>query len=296
MVRAESNDRECQPPFASLTKQSSCLYMRIAQNYEQAGYKMIIVCPECGGKVSDKASACPHCGFDFAAQRALAQKRESEKVAERQRVLDAERQKEYDAQFTPNAIYLALPWPLKPLARPLVFSGRAPRIEFWSFMVLYVGVIVGAIVLFSPEGLLAQVLAGWMFYGGICAFSCMFRRSHDAGGEGPQAFMFVLAFVCLLIPIIGWLVFWVFLLGGLGLVQESESGSNEYGPNPFTFYNGESSICASATMVSETSRRLTQMTQIRCPYCGQIGETDVHIELHQRVKCPFCGQKFSYEG
>ena len=23
----------------------------------------LIVCPECGGKVSDKASACPHCGY-----------------------------------------------------------------------------------------------------------------------------------------------------------------------------------------------------------------------------------------
>ena len=23
---------------------------------------MLIICPECGGKVSDKASSCPHCG------------------------------------------------------------------------------------------------------------------------------------------------------------------------------------------------------------------------------------------
>ena len=257
---------------------------------------MIIVCSECGGKVSDKAAACPHCGFDFAAQRALAQKQQAEKAAERQRILDAERQKEYDEQFRPNAIYLSLPWPLKPLARPLVFNGRAPRIEFWSFLALYLGVIVVAIILFSLEGLLAQVLEGWIFYGLICSFSCLVRRGHDAGAEGVQGLMFIIAFVCLLIPVIGWIVFWAVFLNGLGLVQESEPGSNKYGPNPFTFYYRENSTHAATTSVSETNRRLTHITQIRCPYCGQIGASDVHIELHQGVKCPFCEQKFYYDG
>ncbi|HIN49966.1 MAG TPA: hypothetical protein EYM78_04510, partial [Gemmatimonadetes bacterium] len=36
-------------------------------------------CPECGGKVSSRAEACPHCGIDAAAAKAKAAQREVEK-------------------------------------------------------------------------------------------------------------------------------------------------------------------------------------------------------------------------
>lgn len=41
---------------------------------------MLIICPECSGTVSDKAFACPHCGFPLKSQRTFERKRKYKKL------------------------------------------------------------------------------------------------------------------------------------------------------------------------------------------------------------------------
>ena len=287
---------------------------------------MIITCPECNGNVSDKAASCPHCGFDFAALRETMLKQEKEEAAKRQKEFEAQQQKIYDAQFTPSTVYLKLPWPLKPLVRPFTLRGRAPRIEFWSFFSLYMVVFIGGLLCRMPEWLLCTFL----LYGALCLFTCWIRRCHDVGDENVNGVVLIIAFICLLIPIIGWICFATMFLTGLGLLQPSQPHSNKNGPNPFTFYENDSiafdstpknpkqvgtkkfyikkrsrsnvlkhnkATANSRTINSKSNEPVaTTTTQLVCPFCGQMCETEVKIELHQHVICPYCEKKFSYEG
>ncbi len=111
------------------------------------------------------------------------------------------------------------------LQKYAVFEGRARRAEFWFF------VLVNTIISFAL-GLLGVVIAGGdtdhpaLLIYNVYAFGVLLpylavavRRLHDTGRSGWWLFIG-------LIPIVGAVMLLIFY------VQDSDSGDNEYGPNP----------------------------------------------------------------
>ena len=104
------------------------------------------------------------------------------------------------------------------LRKYAVFSGRAPRLEFWLFTLINV---VVALVL----GILG-VLVAWIVYLEVLfalavlipSLAVTVRRLHDTGRSGWWYFV-------VLIPLIGLIVLIIFL------VQGSDQ-DNEHGPRP----------------------------------------------------------------
>jgi len=92
-------------------------------------------------------------------------------------------------------------------------SGRAPRSEFWWFQLAwYIVLVIASMINDSLAGLL-------MFALFIPSLAVSVRRMHDIGKSGFYMF-------AVMVPVIGpfVLLYW--------FVQDSESGSNAYGPNP----------------------------------------------------------------
>ena len=103
-------------------------------------------------------------------------------------------------------------WYLEVLKKYAVFSGRARRKEYWMFA-LSNGIIV--FVLSIIEGLadIAGVLSSlYSLAVLIPGIAVAVRRAHDTNHSGWW----------LLVPVAG-LIF---------LVQDSQAGENQYGPNP----------------------------------------------------------------
>ncbi|MCW8193407.1 DUF805 domain-containing protein [Proteobacteria bacterium 005FR1] len=104
-------------------------------------------------------------------------------------------------------------WYLEVLKKYAVFDGRAQRVEFWWFVLinLIIAVVLGWIseTLSSIYGL--AVL--------LPAIGVSIRRLHDTGRTG---WWLLLSFL----PVIGTIILIIFY------VQDSEEGTNEYGPNP----------------------------------------------------------------
>lgn len=104
------------------------------------------------------------------------------------------------------------------------FNGRTRRMAFWSFVLgnLIIAIILGIILgaLFSAGSLIASGISGlWSLAQILPGISIGMRRFHDLGKSG---WWLLLA----LIPIIGWIALLYFY------VQDSQPGSNAYGPNP----------------------------------------------------------------
>lgn len=104
-------------------------------------------------------------------------------------------------------------WYLEVLKKYAVFTGRSQRAEFWWFVLIH---------------LIIAVVLGWIWetlstiYGLavlLPAIGVAIRRLHDTGRTG---WWLLLSFI----PVIGTIVLIFFY------VQDSEEGSNEYGPNP----------------------------------------------------------------
>lgn len=98
------------------------------------------------------------------------------------------------------------------------FDGRARRSEYWYFVLFnfiiscaveFVGYLIGLDWLVSLYGI-------GVFLPGLAVG---IRRLHDIGKSG---FWILIG----LIPLVGWI--WLIIL----LCQDSQPGSNEYGPNP----------------------------------------------------------------
>ena len=102
------------------------------------------------------------------------------------------------------------------------FTGRARRSEYWSFMV-FTGLL--ALVSRFLDGLLddwfgievLRMLAGYIVL--LPSVAVAVRRLHDTGRSGWL-------YLLLLIPLVGSIILLVFLC------QDSQPGSNQYGPNP----------------------------------------------------------------
>jgi len=110
-------------------------------------------------------------------------------------------------------------WYLTVLKKYAEFSGRARRKEYWFFVLFN---IIISFVLGLVDGFVG--LGGVL--GGIYALAVLIpsiavgvRRLHDTGRSGWWLLIG-------LVPIIGLIVLIVFMVG------DSESGSNQYGPNP----------------------------------------------------------------
>lgn len=116
-------------------------------------------------------------------------------------------------------------WYLKVLKNYAVFSGRARRKEYWMFVLFN---FIFAIVAMILDNILGTAIenVGYGFFYILYALAVLIpslavavRRLHDVGKSGWWIFIS-------LIPIVG--VIWLLVL----LVTNSESGDNQYGPNP----------------------------------------------------------------
>lgn len=115
-------------------------------------------------------------------------------------------------------------WYLEVLRKYAVFGGRARRKEYWMFILFNIlisfalGVVEGMFGLVTELGIgvISMVYALLLL---IPSLAVGVRRLHDTGRSG---WWLLIAFV----PIVGAIALLVFA------VQDSESGHNEYGPNP----------------------------------------------------------------
>jgi uncharacterized membrane protein YhaH (DUF805 family) len=115
-------------------------------------------------------------------------------------------------------------WYLAVLKKYAVFSGRARRQEFWTFALIsfVISVILGAIdgAIRSGGNVSVAGLSGlYSLAVLIPSLAVTVRRLHDTGRSGWWILIE-------LIPLIGLVVLLFFL------VQDSEPGPNQYGPNP----------------------------------------------------------------
>ncbi|MDW8416377.1 MAG: DUF805 domain-containing protein [Bacteroidia bacterium] len=117
-------------------------------------------------------------------------------------------------------------WYLSVLRNYAVFSGRARRMEFWMFVLIN---SIFSLLLSGIDRLMARALeweASIPILNGIYnlvvflpSLAVAVRRLHDTGRSGWWILLG-------LIPCIGPIVLLVFFL------QNSQPGTNQYGPNP----------------------------------------------------------------
>jgi len=126
-----------------------------------------------------------------------------------------------------NSNMTPVDWAKRPVTEKYAdFSGRAPRAEYWWFVLAEVVVLIIAKIL---DGIIGSDIGGsgsGIFYILVClallvpGIAVSIRRLHDTDKTG---WWLLIAFV----PIIGAIVLIVFM------VQEGTAGSNQYGPNPY---------------------------------------------------------------
>lgn len=116
-------------------------------------------------------------------------------------------------------------WYLEAWKNYVTFTGRARRKAYWMFVLFNIIALIVAGILdsilgfrganssFSPFSNLYSLA---VFLPGLAV---AIRRLHDTGRCG---WWILLGFI----PIIGWIVLLVFM------VQDSQPGENQYGPNP----------------------------------------------------------------
>lgn len=115
-------------------------------------------------------------------------------------------------------------WYIDVLKKYAVFTGRARRMEYWMFVlfnviisiVLNVVDVAAGLTLESGQGILSTIYSLAVLLPGLAVGA---RRLHDTGRSGWWLLIG-------LIPCIGAIVLLVFF------VQDSEPGTNQYGPNP----------------------------------------------------------------
>jgi uncharacterized membrane protein YhaH (DUF805 family) len=115
-------------------------------------------------------------------------------------------------------------WYLEVLRKYAVFDGRARRQEYWMFTLIGAMLPVALVLLAAMLGMNMQdtssVIIG-VYYLAILlpSLAVAVRRMHDTGRSGWWLFIG-------LIPLLGSIALLIFAL------QDSEQGTNQYGPNP----------------------------------------------------------------
>jgi uncharacterized membrane protein YhaH (DUF805 family) len=116
-------------------------------------------------------------------------------------------------------------WYLAALKKYATFSGRAQRSEYWYFVLfnILIAFAIGFVggVLSSVVGASSIVVVSAIYNLAVLipSLAVFFRRLHDTGRSGWW-------WLIGLIPVVGWIVILIFM------VQDSQPGGNEYGPNP----------------------------------------------------------------
>jgi len=97
------------------------------------------------------------------------------------------------------------------------FKGRARRSEYWYFVLFNV---IAAVVASIVDGIIGiPIFSGvYLLASLIPSLSVAVRRLHDSGRSG---WMLLLGFI----PLVGLIVLYF-------MVQDSEPGTNKWGPNP----------------------------------------------------------------
>jgi uncharacterized membrane protein YhaH (DUF805 family) len=107
------------------------------------------------------------------------------------------------------------------------FSGRARRMEFWSYWLQFFLLTLFTVILvdlFDTEDMMGDNSNGWIIAipilaGFIPLLAVATRRMHDLGKSGTMLIVYF-------IPLIGG--FWVLIL----LLSDGQQGINRYGQNP----------------------------------------------------------------
>lgn len=110
-------------------------------------------------------------------------------------------------------------WYLAVLKKYAQFDGRARRKEFWMFVLFNLIIAIALGILGSIIHLLAFLSPLYSLAVLIPGIAVGARRLHDTGRTG---WWLLIGFI----PVVGAIVLIVFG------VQDSQPGSNEYGPNP----------------------------------------------------------------
>ncbi len=110
-------------------------------------------------------------------------------------------------------------WYVKPFEKFIEFSGRSRRKEFWTFVLVNLGISIVLNALDGVIGLFGIIATLFSLAILIPSIAVGVRRLHDTGRTG---WWLLLGFI----PLIGLIVLIYFY------VQDSEPGSNQYGPNP----------------------------------------------------------------
>lgn len=115
-------------------------------------------------------------------------------------------------------------WYLEALKKYAVFSGRSRRKEYWFFTL--VNVVLSLLLAFLDLQLGLAGEAGWGPFSAVYNLALLIpgiavtvRRLHDTGRSG-------LWFFIALLPCIGGLILLIFM------IEDSQFGENQYGPNP----------------------------------------------------------------
>lgn len=109
-------------------------------------------------------------------------------------------------------------WYLEVLKKYAVFSGRARRKEYWYFVLF--NIIIMIILIIIGRAIDSSILSTIYSLGVLIpSIAVDIRRLHDTNRTGWWLLIG-------LIPIIGWIVLLIFM------VQDSQKGENQYGPNP----------------------------------------------------------------
>lgn len=110
-------------------------------------------------------------------------------------------------------------WYIEVLKKYAVFDGRAHRSEYWMFVLfnVIITIVLGLIDrLLGISGVLSGIYGLAVLIPGIAV---SIRRLHDTNRSGWWLLIS-------LVPVIGTIVLIVFM------VQDSQPGTNQYGPNP----------------------------------------------------------------
>lgn len=131
-------------------------------------------------------------------------------------------------------------WLLLPLRRYATFSGRARRLEYWPYILVWTALFAGCVAVDIAFNLGGAADGTWFeSYDGGVSFNIAFgpcalllalvtalpnlavgvRRLHDIGMSGWLLLVGI-------IPLLGWIVLLVFLL------RPGTAGPNTYGPDP----------------------------------------------------------------
>jgi hypothetical protein len=125
----------------------------------------LIVCPECGGQVSDRAPTCPHCGVPIVAATATPAPEDASESAASESTSGSKASAAYKETFSPQ-IQEIEPW------KPRLGGRRIPV----AFLLFWGGMVFGVIQHFAfPVAAggdsLMRTVAFYMIFAGVLWFA-----------------------------------------------------------------------------------------------------------------------------